>query len=110
VTKAYFRTHKLPDYAQLKEKPMDPLVIVAIVALIFLPPLFLFRPLVVAIANRIAGKQADSAEVKRLKGRVELLEQQVSSLQHRVVVVEDASEFSKKMLEDLSKNPADAPR
>ncbi|HEY9789842.1 MAG TPA: hypothetical protein V6D22_05560 [Candidatus Obscuribacterales bacterium] len=78
-------------------------VIVAIVALIFLPPMLLFRPLINAIANRIAGKSADAEEVKLLKKRVETLEQSLSNMQHRLITVEDNGEFSKKLLEDAAK-------
>jgi hypothetical protein len=83
-------------------------IMVPLVALIiFVPPVFLFRPLVLAIADRIAGKRADSGEVKMLKQKIEGLEAQVAVLQHRIVVVEDSSEFSKRLLEDISKKPAE---
>jgi hypothetical protein len=82
---------------------MDHVWILATAALIFLPPVVLFRPLVLAIADRISGKKAGGAEVALLRKRVEALEQQLSSLQPRVLHVEEASEFSKKLLEDLKK-------
>lgn len=84
---------------------MEPWII-AVVALIFLPPVFLFRPLVLAIANRIAGKGGDGEEIKLLKKRIDTLEQQVGHMQHRVSAVEDSSDFSKRMLEDMSKKKA----
>ena len=80
--------------------------IIAVVALIFLPPMLLFRPLVNAIANRIAGKSADAQEVKRLQQKVASLEQELANMQHRIIVVEDASEFARKLLEDSSKSNA----
>jgi hypothetical protein len=82
---------------------MDHIWIMAIVAFICLSPVFLFRPLVIAIANRIAGKRGDSQDVVLLKKRVESLEQQLAALQHRLITVEDCSEFSKKLLEDMKK-------
>jgi hypothetical protein len=82
-------------------------VIIAVVALIFLPPMLLFRPLVNAIANRIAGKSADAEEVKLLRKRVDTLEQALSNMQHRLISVEDHGEFSKKLLEDAAKKAAE---
>lgn len=81
--------------------------IIAVAALIFIPPMILFRPLVNAIANRIAGKGADVQEVKRLKQKVEVLEHELTGLQHRLGAVEDASEFARKLLEDSSKKAAE---
>jgi hypothetical protein len=80
-----------------------PYWLVIVTALIFLPPVFLFRPLIVAIANRIAGKQVNTEELKALRKRVDTLEAQLTQMQHRMITVEDGHEFSRKLLEDVVK-------
>lgn len=78
-----------------------PIWIVAIIAILFIPPVFLFRPLIVAIANRINGKQVNTEELKLLRTRVQNLEDQLHEMRTRVLSIEDTHEFSKK-LEDTS--------
>lgn len=82
--------------------------ILAILAIIFLAPVLLFRPLVLAISNRINGKQVDTEEVKLLRKKVEILEHHVMQMQGRVVAIEDKEEFSRKMIEDLSQKDREA--
>lgn len=77
--------------------------IVAIVAIIFIPPVFLFRPLIVAIANRINGKQVNTEEIKLLRTRVANLEDQLHEMRSRMLVIEDTHEFTKS-LEDSTKH------
>lgn len=79
-----------------------PIYIVAIFAIIFIPPVFLFRPLIVAIANRINGKQVNTEEIKLLRKRVANLEEQLHEMRSRVLSIEDTHEFTKK-LEDSTK-------
>jgi hypothetical protein len=80
-----------------------PIWIVAIVAIVFIPPVFLFRPLIVAIANRINGKQVNTEELKLLRTRVQNLEDQLHDMRHRVLSIEDTNEFSKKLEDSTSK-------
>ena len=75
------------------------------VVCIFLVPVLLFRPLLVAIANRIAGKHTDVAELKAMKTRVTVLEQQLEHMHLRLASVEESSDFSKKLLEDMNRKP-----
>ncbi len=84
--------------------PVDfPLWLVLIIAIIFIPPVLLFRPLVVAISNRIAGKSVNSEEVKLLKKKVSVLEDQLMEMRGRMIVMEDTHDFSSKMIEDVTK-------
>jgi hypothetical protein len=73
---------------------------VLVCALIFLPPTFLFMPLIVAIANRISGKMVGAKEVNELKDRVAKLENELSHLHTRLMVAEDTTEFTRKLVED----------
>lgn len=77
--------------------------IVLIFAIVFIPPVLLFRPLVVAIANRINGKNVNSDEIKTLKTKVNMLEDQLMEMRSRMLSIEDSHDFSKKMLEDVAK-------
>jgi hypothetical protein len=77
-----------------------PIWLVLIFAIVVIPPVLLFRPLIVAIANRIAGKQVNTEEIKLLKAKVALLEDQLMEMRSRVLSIEDTTEFSRKMLED----------
>lgn len=77
--------------------------IALISAIMVIPPVLLFRPLVIALANRINGKQVNVEELKLLKTKVTLLEQQVMEMRGRMVSIEDSHEFSNKILEDVSK-------
>ncbi len=78
-------------------------VLVTIVATIFLVPVLIFRPLVLAISKRIAGNKGDAEEVKQLRLRVSALEQQVNDMCGRVGQIEDSSHFAHKVLEDVVK-------
>jgi hypothetical protein len=80
-----------------------PIWIVAIVAILFIPPVFLFRPLIVAIANRINGKQVNTEEIKLLRTRVANLEDQVHEMRSRMLSIEDTHEFSKKLEDTTTK-------
>lgn len=87
---------------------MDPLLwIVLAVAIIFIPPVLLFRPLIVAIANRIAGRQVNTEELKILKNKVAMLEDQLMEMRGRMISMEDSHDFSRKMIEDISKRSVD---
>jgi hypothetical protein len=77
--------------------------IVAIVAIVFIPPVFLFRPLIVALANRINGKLVNTEEIKLLRTRVTNLEEQLHEMRSRVLSIEDTHDFSSKILEDSTK-------
>jgi hypothetical protein len=86
---------------QSRKTTMDiPIWIAIIVAIIVIPTVMLWRPLIVAIANRIAGKQVNTEEIKLLKTKVALLEEQLMEMRSRVLSIEDTTEFSRKMLED----------
>lgn len=88
--------------------PVDfPLWLVLVIAIIFIPPVLLFRPLIVAISNRIAGKSVNSEEVKLLKKKVLLLEDQLMEMKGRMIAIEDTHDFSKKMIEDVAKRRPD---
>jgi hypothetical protein len=76
------------------------LVAVIVCAIVVVGPVFLLRPLVVAIANRISGKRSDSDEVKALRAQVATLNQQVAALQSRMLAAEEQHEFTRKLLED----------
>lgn len=76
---------------------MTQLVIVLIFMIVFIPPFLLLRPLVAALANRIAGKRNDAGDVKELKNRVALLEKDLSSLQQRFLHIEERSDFEHKL-------------
>jgi cell division protein FtsB len=71
--------------------------ITLVVAIIFIPPVLLLRPLVVSIADKIAGKHANADELKALKTRVLVLEQEVTDLRTRCITLEDTHEFTKKL-------------
>lgn len=77
------------------------IVVVVIVAIVLLSPVLLFRPLILAISNRISGKQVNTDDVKMLKAKVALLEDQVHEMRTRMLSIEDSHDFSKKMLEDV---------
>ena len=74
--------------------------IVILVGIVVIAPLFAFRPLILAFANRIAGKNVDTEQLKLCQKRVQVLEQQVDHLQQRLSSLEDSNEFSQKLLGD----------
>ena len=82
---------------------MDYLVAITaiiIFAIVFISPVVLFMPLVVAIANRIAGKQGNAKEIQDLRNRVAKLEGEVSHVTTRLLLIEDTHHFDKKLVED----------
>lgn len=87
---------------------MDPsiLVVIGVVALIVLPfilAVLTFRPLIISIADRIGGRQSGAKELKDLKQKMSLLQDEVAYLRHKVTDMEEDYQFSQKLLEDLDK-------
>jgi hypothetical protein len=78
-------------------------VLATVIATIFLAPVILFRPLVLAISKRIAGRQGESEEIKLLKSRIVMVEQQLNAMHSRVDVLEESNQFAHKVLEDVVK-------
>lgn len=64
-------------------------------------PCLLVRPLFIAIADRIAGKQHGAKELQDLKLRIETLEHELRTVRVQVISIENTQEFSTKLLEDL---------
>src|SRR5579885_2198390 len=88
-------------------------IVLGIVALIVLPfvlGVLVFRPLVLSIADRIAGKKTGSQEIKELRQRVHYLEDELSDLRGRLMSIEHTSDFSRQMLEDMHKKIEDQSR
>ncbi len=88
-------------------------IVLGIVALIVLPfvlGVLVFRPLVLSIADRIAGKKTGSQEIKELRQRVHYLEDELSDLRGRLMSIEHSSDFSRQMLEDMHKKIEDQSR
>lgn len=85
---------------------MEPVIWLGLLAVVcvFLAPVLLFRPLLLAVANRISGKHTDAAALKSVQQRMTLLEQQIEHMQVRLSSVEEHGEFSRRLLEDLSRN------
>ena len=81
---------------------MDPFLSVAlIVSIIVGLPCLLVRPLLLAIADRIAGKKASNKELQDLRSRIIILEDELRSLRVHVIGIESSQEFSNKLLENL---------
>jgi hypothetical protein len=91
---------------------MEPAVLISvgIVALIVLPfilAVLVFRPLINSIADRIAGRKSGTKEIKDLKQKVLMLQDELADLRGKVMVMEDDYHFAQKMLEDLQNRPDD---
>lgn len=91
---------------------MDPtvLVIIGIVAIIVLPfvlGVLMFRPLINSIADRIGGGKSGAKEIKDLKQKMMLLQDEVADLRGKVMGMEDDYHFAQKMLEDLQNRPTE---
>jgi Skp family chaperone for outer membrane proteins len=87
---------------------MDPsvFIVVGVVALVVLPfilAVLTFRPLIISIADRIGGRKSGAKELKDLKQKISLLQDELADLRHKVTNMEDDYQFSQKMLEDLEK-------
>lgn len=81
---------------------MDPFLSVAIiVAIVVGLPCLLMRPLLIAIADRIAGKKYNSKELAEMKSRMASMEQELRALRVQVIGIESSQEFSNKLLENL---------
>lgn len=77
------------------------LSIAVITSIIVGLPCLLVRPLLVAIADRIAGKKSGAKEMQEMKVRIECLEKEMKNLRVHLISVESSQEFSNKLLEDL---------
>jgi type III secretory pathway component EscR len=73
------------------------LIVMIIVAL----PCLLVRPLLIAIADRIAGKKSNAQEIQEMKNRIETIEHNLRSVTQQVIGLESSQEFSSKLLENL---------
>lgn len=78
------------------------------VALVFVPPFLLFRPLVLAIADRVRGKHAggNASEIQSLKQRLAIVEQELHDYRTRIIACEETAEFTKHLLEK-KENPGE---
>ena len=77
--------------------------ILAGIAIVCSGPVILLRPLVVALANRINGKNVDSQQFKLMQKRLDSVEQQLAQMQHRLVTVEDSHDFDKRLIDGAAK-------
>ena len=87
---------------------MEPAVLITIgvVALVVLPfilAVLAFRPLINSLADRIGGRKSGAKELKDLKQKILMLQDEVADLRGKVMNMEDDYQFSQKMLEDLEK-------
>lgn len=81
---------------------VDPFLSVAIIVSIVVGlPCLLVRPLLVAIADRIAGKKYNSKELAEMKARMANMEQELRALRVQVIGIESSQEFSNKLIENL---------
>ncbi|MBZ0188049.1 MAG: hypothetical protein K8F91_17510 [Candidatus Obscuribacterales bacterium] len=74
---------------------------IIIIALLVLPPVVLFRPLINSLSDRISGKKSGTREIGELVGRVKALESELSDLRGRFFAIEESQDFSRKLLEDM---------
>lgn len=65
-----------------------------------------FRPLINSLADRIGGRKSGAKEIKDLKQKLLLLQDEVADLRGKVAGMEDDYQFAQKMLEDME-NRAD---
>ncbi|MBX9666608.1 MAG: hypothetical protein K2X93_03270 [Candidatus Obscuribacterales bacterium] len=82
------------------------LVILGVAGLIVLPfvlAILMFRPLVISIADRIAGRKVANNEIKEIKQKLYLLQDEVADLRGKMLVLEDEYEFSQRLLKDIEK-------
>ena len=63
-------------------------------------PAIVFRPLVIALADRIAGKKAGNADIRELKERVARLEGELMEVRCTVIEIENTHEFTKKLTDE----------
>ena len=81
---------------------MDPFLSVALIVSILVGlPCVLVCPLLLALADRIAGKKASNKELQDLRSRIIILEDELRSLRVHVIGIESSQEFSNKLLENL---------
>ena len=80
------------------------LLALLVITLLVLPPVFLFRPLIVSISDRIAGKRPGAKELSELEKRVAMLEGEINDMRNKYDAIEESQEFSRKLLEDIHFN------
>ena len=79
------------------------IIMIIIVAL----PCLLVRPLLLAIADRIAGKKSSARELDEMKTRIYALESEIRTMRVQMIGIESHQEFSNKLLEDLKEKAED---
>lgn len=89
---------------------MDPtaivMVCVGVVFLLMLPFILAvnaFKPLILSIADRIAGRKTGSQELRDLKQKVLILENELDDLKSKLLSLEYSHDFSNQILEDIHK-------
>ncbi|MBY0356951.1 MAG: hypothetical protein K2W82_03035 [Candidatus Obscuribacterales bacterium] len=75
--------------------------IAVITAIIVGLPCLLLRPLFIALADRIAGKDGSRKQLKELNSRIELLEKEITALKVQMISIESVQEFSNKLVEEV---------
>ncbi len=79
------------------------LTVVIVFAIVFITPVVLLRPLIMSIADRIAGKKSNADEVKALKAKVSALEQELGDMRGRLLAIEDSHDFSRRLAQEKDK-------
>lgn len=71
--------------------------------LLVVTPAVLFRPLVIALADRISGKKAGNSDIKELRDRVKRLEGELMEMRCTVIAIESSQEFHLKLTDEKEK-------
>ncbi len=78
-------------------------IVLVVLGVVVWLPLIVFFPLIKSIADRIAGKSTQVAQITALQQKVMLLESEVSDLRARQLLIEDSHSFSEKLVDSLPK-------
>jgi hypothetical protein len=69
-------------------------IILGVLGVVVWLPLIVFFPVIKSIADRIAGKSSQVAQITTLQQKVILLEAEVSDLKARQLLIEDSQHFA----------------
>lgn len=76
-------------------------IILLVLGVVFWLPVFVFAPLIKALADRISGRSAQLPQLKALEKKVMILEHEVDELRSRTLSIEDSHKFSQSLIEGL---------
>jgi hypothetical protein len=79
-------------------------IILGVLGVVFWLPVIVFFPVIKSIADRIAGKSSQAAQITSLQQKVLMLEHEVSEIRSKQLLLEDSQKFDQQLSKQKKSN------